>query len=152
MFFHFLSFSFIFWNFLSFSFICLSFSFIFLSCSFICLSFSFSLLGAQNLIFFGPQFRYDFSWQFLMWKINFWAISGGIKKKKPVGPLFLFFLLLFSPVFSFFLLFRFSFFYHFLFISSFSDFLMFFIFHFSEEKVSSFLFTCISFKYFFCWR
>ena len=33
---------------------------------------------------------------------------------------------------------------------SFFDFLMFFIFffHFSEEKVSSFLFSCISFKYF----
>ena len=36
----------------------------FLSCSFMffhVLSFSLSLLGAQNLIFFGPQFRYDFS-------------------------------------------------------------------------------------------
>ena len=83
IFFHFLSFSFIFFHlsfiffyfcfiFVSFlfhlSFICLSFffhfSFIFLSFSFIffhCLSFSFSLLGAQILIFFGPQFRYDFS-------------------------------------------------------------------------------------------
>ena len=57
-FFHFLSFSFIF-HFLSFSFIFfhfLSFSFMF----FHFLSFSFSLFCAQNLIFFGPQFRYDF--------------------------------------------------------------------------------------------
>ena len=50
MFFHVLSFSFIFFYFLSFSFIFFYF-----------LSFSLSLLGAQNLIFFGPQFRYDFS-------------------------------------------------------------------------------------------
>ena len=27
-----------------------------------------------------------------------------------------------------------------------------FFFHFSEEKVSSFLFSCISFKYFYCWH
>ena len=51
--------------------------------------------------------------------------------------------------FVFFLPFYFSFFLIF-FISSFFDFLMFFIFFFifSEEKVSSFLFSCISFKYF----
>ena len=75
IFFHFLTFSFIFLHFPSFSFIffhfsifsIFSFSFIFvhfLSFSFIFfhfLSCSFSLLGAQNLIFFGPQFRYDFS-------------------------------------------------------------------------------------------
>ena len=71
-FFHFLSF------FLSFSIIFHHFSIIFyhvpiifLSCFFHFLSFSvifchvfafsFSLLGAQHLIFFGPQFRYDFS-------------------------------------------------------------------------------------------
>ena len=52
--FHFLSFSFNFCHFLSFSFIFFHF-----------LSFSLSLLGAQNLIFFGPQFRYDFSSHFL---------------------------------------------------------------------------------------
>ena len=44
------SFSDIFLHFLSFSFIFFHF-----------LSFSFSLLGAQNMIFFVPQFRYDFS-------------------------------------------------------------------------------------------
>ena len=38
-----------------------SFSFIFYHFHFHFLSFSFSLLGAQNLIFGGPQFRYDFS-------------------------------------------------------------------------------------------
>ena len=51
IFFHFLSFSFIFFHFLSFSFNFFHFLFIF----------SFCLSGAQNLIFFGPQFRYDFS-------------------------------------------------------------------------------------------
>ena len=62
VFLHFLSFSFIFFHFRSFSFIFvhfLSFSFIFIHFHF--LSFSLSWLGAQNLIFFGPQFRYDFS-------------------------------------------------------------------------------------------
>ena len=49
--FHFLSFS------LSFFFHFLSFPFMF----FHVLSFYFSLLVAQNLIFWGPQFRYDFS-------------------------------------------------------------------------------------------
>ena len=49
-FFHFLSFSSIFFHVLSFSFIFFHF-----------LSFSLSLLGAQNLIFFWLQFRYDFS-------------------------------------------------------------------------------------------
>ena len=116
-FFHFLSFSFIFFHFLSFSFIFfhfLSFSFIFfhfLSSSFIfsCiflhflpfsfilfvffLSFSFPLLGAQNLIFSGSQFRYDFSWQFLCKKSILGSVSAG---KNPFGPSFLvFFLLLF---------------------------------------------------------
>ena len=66
-----------------------------------------------------------------------------------MGPLFLFFLLFFSPVFFvFFVAFYFFIFSLFLFISSFFHFLMFFIFFFSEEKVSSFLFSCISFKYF----
>ena len=69
----------------------------------------------------------------------------------PFGPSFPFFsLLFFSPVFCLFPCFLFSFFEHFLFISSFFDFLMFFIFqnHFPEEKVFSFLFSCTSFKYF----
>ena len=96
--------------------------------------------------FFGPQFRYDFSWQFLCEKSILGPISGGT----PLGPLFLFptFFLPFFCLFSCFLFFIFS---HFLFISSFFDFLMFFIFFFisSEEKVSSFLFfSCISPKYF----
>ena len=47
------------------------------------LSFSFPLLGAQNLIFSGSQFRY----------INFWARLG----RYPFGPSFLFF-----PTFFFF--------------------------------------------------
>ena len=68
--FHCLSLSFIIFHYLSFSFIFFhfpSFSFIFLHCpslSFIVLHFpslSLSLLGAQNLIFSGPQFRHDFS-------------------------------------------------------------------------------------------
>ena len=64
IFFHFPSFSFMFFHVLSCSFIFLSFSFHFPLFSLIfldVLSFSLSLLGAQNLIFFGPQFRYDFS-------------------------------------------------------------------------------------------
>ena len=72
-------------------------------------------------------------------------ISGG--RYLPLGPLFLFsfFFLPFFLFFSCFLYFHFS---HFLFISSFFYFLMFFIFFFfSEEKVSSLLSSCISFKY-----
>ena len=57
----------------------------------------------------------------------------------------------FSPVFCLFLVFFFFHFSLFLIISSFFDFfnVFHFLFHFSEEKVSSFLFSCISFKYFF---
>ena len=47
----------------------------------------------------------------------------------------------FSPIFC-----LFSCFLIFFIFCSFFDFSMFFIFHFSEEKVSSFLFSCISFK------
>ena len=76
-------------------------------------------------------------------------IPGG-KKGTPLGycP---FFHTFFSLVcFCLFLVFYFFIFLHFLFISSYFGFSMFFIFffHFSEEKVSSFLFSCISFKYF----
>ena len=70
----------------------------------------------------------------------------------PLGPLFLFFLLFFSPVFwLFFFLFIFSFF---LIFCSFLHFLIFNVFHFlfsffpKKKKVCSFLFSCISFKYF----
>ena len=115
MFFHVLSCSFMFFHFPSFSFIFLhfpSFSFIFLHF----LSFSLSLLGAQNLIFLGPQFRYDFSGQFLCEKSIFGPTPGGNR----LGALFLF-SSLFSPrffvFFSCFLFFHFFLF--FWFISSF---------------------------------
>ena len=55
-------------------------------------------LGAQNLIFFGPQFRYDFE------KFNFSARLGGY----PLRPLFLLFFS--SSFFSSFFLFCFFFF------------------------------------------
>ena len=78
--------------------------------------------------------------------INVWAHLGPL-----FWALFSFFPYFFLRFLSFFLLFKFSFLIIFLFISSFFDFSMFFIFffHFSEEKVSSFLFSCISCKYFF---
>ena len=154
MFFHFLSFSFILFHFLSFSFIFfhfLSFSFIFfhvLSFSFISFYFpSFSFIffvfvGCSKSVFFGPQFRYDFSWQFFCEKPIFGPISGGT----PLGPLFLFFLLFFSTVFFFF-----CFFSHFLFISSFFGFfnVFHFIFSFWQKKMFLlFFFSCTSFKYF----
>ena len=113
---HILSYSFIFFHFLSFSFIFSVF------------------VGCSN--FFGPQFRYDFSGQFLCEK----SIFG-------LGPSFLFFLLFFSRV-SFFSCYLF---FHFFTFCSFLHFLFFNVFHFFiffEEKVSSFLFSCNSFKYF----
>ena len=142
--FHFLSFSFIFFHFLLFSFIFfhfLSFSFIF----FRFLSFSFILLGAQNLIFFGTSISLRFLLTVLMEKSIFGPIPG-----TPFGPSFPFFPTFFSPVFLSFSCFLKIHFSHFLFISSFFDFfnVFHFLFSFSEEKVSSFLFTCISFKYF----
>ena len=122
-----------------------------LSCSFMffhVLSFSFSLLGAQNLIFSGLNFV-TISLDRSHVKKQFWGPSRVVH---PFGPSFPFFPPFFSPVFFFFffcfLFFHvFSFFVHFF---IFLNFLMFFIFflHFSEEKVSSFLFSCISFKYF----
>ena len=102
-----------------------------LSCSFIFfhfLSFSLSLLGAQNLIFSGLNF---------VTKINFWAHLGWY----PFGPSFPFFPV-FSPVF--FCLFSCSLFFHFShfwFISSFWDFLMFFIFFFHFDRRKSFFFS-----------
>ena len=62
-----------------------------LSCSF------FVFVGAQNLIFLGPQFRYDFSSQFSGEKSIFGPISGG----NPSGP-FVFFLAFNFSFFSFF--------------------------------------------------
>ena len=73
----------------------------------------------------------------------FGPISGGA----PLGPLFLFFSYFFSPVFLFFffLVFIFLIFCSFLFFDFFKNF-SFFIF--PKEKVSCFLSSCISFKYF----
>ena len=136
IFFHFLSFSITFYHFLSFLIIFyhfLSFSFIF-----------FFFVGCSESDFFGPQFRYDFCRQFSCEKSIFGPIPGGT----PLGPLFLFFLLFFSRFFVFFLLFIFSFF-SFLFISLFFFLVFHFPFSFSEEKVSSFLCSCISFEYVF---
>ena len=136
MFFHFLSFSF---NFFYFSFIFFHLSFIFLHFSFIFfhfLSFSFIffhflfLCWCSKFDFFGPQFRYD-SLDSSQVKIHFWAHLGVVT---PLWALFSFFPTFFLPCFlSFFLLFIFSFFIIFIFL---------------RKKVSSFLFTCISFKYF----
>ena len=144
LFFHFLSFSFIFFHFLSFSFIfChflhfLSFSvifflfffcfcfflfvFLFLFLFFFLYSCFFSLSGAQNLFFFGPQFRFDFS-----------SIFRPVSEGYPFGASFpffpSFFLLFFSFSFSW-ILFFFSFF-----------FFCFFFFLFKKK----FFFICFSF-------
>ena len=119
MFFHFLSFSFIFFHFLS---------------------FSLSLLGAQNLIFLGLNFvtiSLDSSYV----KNSFLRPSRVV----PLWALFYFFPTFFCSRFlSFFLLFIFLIFCSFL---HFLKVFHFFFFIFSEEKVSSFLFSCISFKY-----
>ena len=69
------------------------------------LSFSFSLLGAQNLIFFGLKFRQNLETKLLCVKIIFWAHLGVYT----FGPSFPFFPLFFSAVFlSLFLPFIFS--------------------------------------------
>ena len=112
---------------------------------FLCLSLS--LLGAQN-IFLGLNFGTISLDNYV--KIQFLDPSRVVL----FGPSFPFFpTFFFSRFLSFLMLLIFSFLFFFLFISSFFDFLMSFIFffHFSEEKVSSF-FSCISFKYFSCWR
>ena len=100
------------------------------------------MLGAQNLIFFGPQFRYVFS------------DNSHLKKQFP-GPsrevhlwaLFPFFSsFFFLPFFVFSLvLFIFIIFCSFLHFLNFCFSNAFFIF--LKKKVSSFLFSCISFKY-----
>ena len=90
--FHFLSFSFIFFHFLTISFM------FFLFFSF--LLFLFLFVGTQNSVFFGPQFRYDFSSQFLIKKIQ----CFGPSRCTPLRPLFLFFSSLFSSFFFFFFL------------------------------------------------
>ena len=144
IFFHFLSFSFIFFHFLSFSFIFVHLR----SSSFIFFHFlSFSLLGAQNFDFFGPQFRDDFSSPFLCEN----QFLGPSRVVNPFGPSFPFFLLIFSPIFCLFSCFLYI---HFLsFFVHFFIFWFFNVFHvlssfFPKKKVSSFLFSCISFKYF----
>ena len=141
--FHFHSFSFIFFHFHSFSFIFFHF-----------LSFSLSLLGAQNLIFLGPQFRYDFSWQFFCEKSIFGPISGG---KKTLWALFsFFFLLFFSPVFclfSCFLYFHFfSFFVHFFIFSFFHVFNVSSFSFFQKKKFLLFFFLVLLSNIFYCWR
>ena len=139
LFFHFLNF-FIF-SFFHFSFCSFFHFFIFLLIFlFHFLSFSFSLLGAQNLIFFG---------------LNFITISldNSCVKNQFLGPsrvqalLSFFSSFFFSRFFLSFSCFYLFIFCLFLFISSRFDFLMFFIFffHFSEEK--SVFFSC--FLYFF---
>ena len=135
MFLHFLSFSFIFFHFLTFSFI------FFLFLSFSIIFFQFSLIFFQIFFVFVWCSKPDF---FL--GLNFVTISFDSSFVKnqflgpsrvvvgtPLGPLVLFF-----PIFSCFIYIFFFFFFFFFF--------NFFIF--SEEKVSSFLFSCISFKYF----
>ena len=142
-FFHFLSFSFMFFHVLSFSFIffhVLSCSFMFfhvLSCSmsffpfflsfsfilFSFLLFHFSLLGAQNLIFFGPSISIRF-------------LLTVVFKKNPLGRRFLFSTLFFLPFFVFFLVF--FFFCSFL---QFLIYLMFFIFFFIFSEEKSFFFS-----------
>ena len=154
MFFHVLSFSFIFFHFLSIFFHFLSFSFIFfhfLSFSFIFdhfLSFFLSLLGAPKSDFFGLHFV-TISLDSSHVKNHFLGPSLVV----PLWALFSFFsYFFFSPVFfclfSSFLFFQFSSFFcsflHFLI----SECFLFSFFIFAKEKVSSFLFSCISFKYF----
>ena len=109
MFFHFLSFSFIFFHFLSFSFI--FFHFLFFHFSFI--FFHFLFLGWVLQICF-------------ILALNFVTISfdsSYVKNVTPLGPLFLFFLLFFSPVFC-----LFSCFLYFHFLIIFCSFLHFLIF------------------------
>ena len=115
---HFRSCSFIVFHFLSFSFIFFHF-----------LSFSLSLLDAQN----GPQFRYDFSWEFLCGKSIFGYHLGWYMVL--LWALFSFFSYFFLPFFVLFLAFYIFIFDHFLFMS--------FIF---------WLFKCFSFSFFFFFR
>ena len=146
-FFHFLTCSFMFFHFFvhflsffrSFSFIffhVLLFSFIF-----------FFFVGCSKSFFLGLNsvtISFDSSYvknQFL----------GPSRVRTPLGPLFLFFLLFFLPVFCLFSCFLFFHFFSF-FVHIFIFFLSFFFFHFSEEKVSSFLFSCVYFNIFYCWR
>ena len=85
--------SFIFFHFFIF------FNFLFIFFHFFIFSFSFSLLGAQNLIFFGPQFRDDFSSQFTCEKSIFGAHRTWLFDKKTTFETYFHFFLLFSPVF-----------------------------------------------------
>ena len=105
-------------------------------------------MGAQNLIFFGLNF------------VTISLYSSSVKNQflgpsrvvgTPLGPLFLFFLLFFLPLFVFFLPFYFFIFSFFFFsFLHFFDFLMFFtfFFHFSEEKSFFFSFYLYFFQIF----
>ena len=99
------SFSFIFWFFLTFFILAffLHFFFFFFFFHFLC------LWWVLKIWFFsGPQFRYDFFWQFLCEKSFFWAHLG---RWVPLWALVsFFFLLFFSRLLTFLLLFNFSFF------------------------------------------
>ena len=116
IFFHVLSFSIIFFNFLSVS----SIFFQFLSFSFIFFHFFFHFLflcwGLKICFFQGlnvVKISLDNSY---VEKSILWVRLGGVVWGTPLGPLFIFFLLVFSPVFFFFLsffdLFRFLFIFH----------------------------------------
>ena len=111
-------------------------------------------MGVQNLIFFfGPQFRNDFSGQFLCEKSIFGPISGG--KKNPLGPSFPFFSYFFVLPFFVFIL---VFFFFFLFSGSFLHFLFFFnVLHFlfsfiPKKKFVLFFFLVFLSIFFYCWR
>ena len=153
IFFHFLAFSFIFFHFLSFSFIFfhfLSFSFIFFH--FLCLCWVLKICFFLGLNFVTISLDNSYVKKQLILEpisVERGEEGGGASREgTPLGPLFLFFLL-FSPVFCLFSCFLFFHFSLFLFISSFFDLLMFFHFSFfPKKKVSSFLFSCISCKYF----
>ena len=93
---HFLSFALMFFIFLFFFLFHFFFSFVI---SFFLLIFLF-VGGSKSDIFFGPQFRFDFSSHFFSKNQNFRPVSGGT----PLRPLLLFFFFLF-----FFLLFLFLF-------------------------------------------
>ena len=150
MFFHVLSFSFFFFLFFLF-FHVLSFSFIFfhfLSFSFIFFHLLFLCWVLKIWFFLGPNFvaiSLDSSY---VKNSIFGPVSGGT----PLGPLFLFFLPFFSPVFVF-LAFYFSF-SHFLFISSFFVFYVFhFFFHFFwKKKFLLFFFLAFLSNMLYCWH
>ena len=149
-FFFFFLFLFLFFHFLDFSFFLFLFSFIFL----VLLSFSFIFFFfvgcSKSDFFFWASISLRFLLTTLVSKNQFLGPSRRYPSPSPLGPLFLCFLL-FSNFFSgwVFLAFYFSFF---SFLVTFFFFRIFSVFHvlflcFLKKKVSSFLFSCMSFKY-----